>query len=217
MLRTLVSPWTGCTRAERKNSAWGPFFLTTLVGSGGVCLAVPVVFDAGLSERLLAALEAAFSCPKQAALPCVFRLGANLMQRLAKPSDYVLQEVLGQSTYVLPWEPRLCPGNPADDPELGAQIYNEFACATAQGVTQQSPAEQTANIIEWAIAMPGESARRLAADLAATYQGKHKFRIEDLELWDDETKPHRAHLIFHNEEIRRLSAPIIMALRLRAA
>lgn len=47
--------------AERKKSAWGPFFLTTLVGSGGVCLAVPVVFDAGLSERLLAALEAAFA------------------------------------------------------------------------------------------------------------------------------------------------------------
>ncbi|WP_456256745.1 hypothetical protein ACP3PM_28440 (plasmid) [Pseudomonas iridis] len=60
------------------------------------------------------------------------------MQRLAKPSDYVRQEVLGQSTFVLPWEPRLCPGNPADDPELGAQIYNEFACASAQGVTQRS-------------------------------------------------------------------------------
>ena len=61
MLRTLVSPWTGCTRAERKNLAWGPFFLTPLVGSGGVCQAVSVVFDAGLSERLLAALEAAFA------------------------------------------------------------------------------------------------------------------------------------------------------------
>ena len=61
MLRTLVSPWTGCTRAERENLAWGPFPLTTLVGSGGVCPAVFVVFDAGLSERLLAALEAAFA------------------------------------------------------------------------------------------------------------------------------------------------------------
>ena len=76
MLRTLVSPWTGYTRAEWENSAWGPFSLTILVGSDGVCQAVSVVFDAGLSERLLAALEAAFSCPKQAALPCVFRLGA---------------------------------------------------------------------------------------------------------------------------------------------
>ena len=45
------------------------------------------------------------------------------MQRLAKPSDYVRQEVLGQSTYVLPWEPRLCPGNPTDDPALGAHLY----------------------------------------------------------------------------------------------
>ncbi|WP_138726125.1 hypothetical protein [Pseudomonas lactis] len=56
------------------------------------------------------------------------------MQRLAKPSDYVRQEVLGRATFVLPWEPRLCPGNPADDPEIGAQLYNEFACAAAKGV-----------------------------------------------------------------------------------
>ena len=164
------------------------------------------VFDVGLSERLLAALGA---------LPCDFRLGANLMQRLAKPSDYVRQEVLGQSTFVLPWEPRLCPGNPADDPELGAQLYNEFACAAAQGVTQRSPAEQMTDIIDWAIATPGEAARGLAADLAAAYQGKHQFRMDDLELWDEETKAHRAHLIFHNEEIQGLSAPVIMSLRVR--
>ena len=69
MLRTLVSPWTGYTRAEWENSAWGPFSLTILVGSDGVCQAVSVVFDAGLSERLLAALGA---------LPCDFRLGAAL-------------------------------------------------------------------------------------------------------------------------------------------
>ena len=139
------------------------------------------------------------------------------MQRLAKASDYVVQEVLGQSIYVLPWEPRLCPGNPADDPELGAQLYNYFACAASQGVTQRSPAEQIADIVDWAIATPGEAARSLAADLAATYQGKHQFRIDDLKLWDEETKPHRAHLIFHNEAIAGLSAPLIMALRVRAA
>ena len=138
------------------------------------------------------------------------------MQRLAKPSDYVRQYVLGQSTYVLPWEPRLCPGNPADDPELGAQLYNEFACNAAQGVTPRSPAEQLADIIGWAIATPGEAACGLAADLAATYQGKHQFRPEDLQHWDEETKPHRAHLIFHNQELRALSARTIMALRFRA-
>ena len=165
------------------------------------------VFAVGLSERLLAALGA---------LPCDFRPGANRMQRLAKPSDYVRQEVLGQLTFVLPWEPRLCPGNPADDPDLGAQLYNEFACAAAQGVTPRSPAEQTADIIDWVIATPGEAARSLAADLAATYQGTHQFRMKDLELWDEETKRHRAHLIFHNEDIRGLSAKAIMALRSRA-
>ena len=138
------------------------------------------------------------------------------MQRLAKPSDYVRQEVFGQSTYVLPWEPRLCPGNPADDPELGAQLYNEFACAAAQGVTQRSPAEQIADIIEWTIATSGEAARSLAADLAATYQGKHQFRMEDLQHWEEETKSHRAQLIFHNDEILKISARTIMALRKRA-
>jgi len=138
------------------------------------------------------------------------------MQRLAKPSDYVRQEVLGQSTYVLPWEPRLCPGNPADDPEVGAPLYNEFAQEEAKGVQRRSPQEQVADIIEWTIATPGEAARSLAADLAATYQGKHKFRMDDLELWDEETKPHRAHLIFHNEELRCLSAQIVMSLRVRA-
>lgn len=138
------------------------------------------------------------------------------MQRLAKPSDYVRQEVLGQLSYVLPWEQRLCPGNPTDDPALGAQLYNEFACAAAQGVTQRSSTEQIADIIDWVIATPSEAARCLAADLAATYQGKHQFQMSDLELWDEETKPHRAHLIFHNEEIRGLSAPVIMSLRVRA-
>ena len=138
------------------------------------------------------------------------------MQRIAKPSDYVLQDILGRSQYVLPWEPRLCPGNPAEDPELGAQLYNEFACAAAKGVTQRSAGEQTADIIDWAIATPGEAARGLAADLAAAYQGKYLFRMEDLELWDQETKPHRAHLIFHNEDIRALPAQIVMDLRSRA-
>ena len=139
------------------------------------------------------------------------------MQRLAKPSDYVRQDLFGQSTYMLPWEPRLCPGNPADDPELGAQLYNDFSCAAAQGVTQRSPAEQMADIIDWAIVTPGEAARGLAADLAAAYQGKHQFLMEDLEHWDAETKPHRAHLIFHNEDLRALSAQTVMALRVRAA
>ena len=138
------------------------------------------------------------------------------MQRLAKPSDYVLQEVLGQQMYLIPWEPRLCPGNPADDPELGAQLYNEFACAAAQGVTQRSPAEKTADIIDWAITTPGEAARSLAAYLAATYLGKHQFRMEDLEQWDEETKDYRSHLIFHNDDIEGISAQTVMGLRGRA-
>ena len=165
------------------------------------------VFDVGLSERLIAALGA---------LPCDFHLGADLMQRLAKPSDYVPMDILGRPSYVLPWEPRLCPGNPADDPKVGASLYNEFAQEEAKGVQQRSPQEQVADIIEWTIATPGEAARSLAADLTAAYLGKHRFLLDDLEHWEAETKVYRAHLVFHHDDIQELSPPVIMALRVRA-
>lgn len=138
------------------------------------------------------------------------------MQRLAKPSDYVLQDVLGRPSYVLPWETRLCPGNPADDPEVGASLYNEFAQEEANGVPRRSPLEQVADIIEWTIATPGEAARRLATDLAATYQGKYQFGMEVLQDCDEETKPHRAHLVFHNQDIHNLSGRTVMTLHVRA-
>ena len=92
-----------------------------------------------------------------------------------------------------------------------------FAQAEASGVQPRSSEEQVADIIEWTIATPGEAARGLAADLAATYQGKHQFLMKDLEHWDAETKAHRAHLIFRNEGLRALSAQTVMALRVRAA
>ena len=76
MLRTLVSPWTGCTRAERGNLAWGPFPLTTLVGSGGVCPAVSVVFDAGLSERLRPLWNQLSAAQSRLRYHAFFRLGA---------------------------------------------------------------------------------------------------------------------------------------------
>ena len=217
MLRTLVSPWTGCTRAERKNSAWGPFFLTTLVGSGGVCQAVSGVEDAGLSERLLAAMEAAFSCPKPSALPFDFRLGQFLMQRLAIPSDYVLQFILGRASYVLPWEDRLCPGNPTDDPETGAEEYNAYAIKKAQGVDRATKPDPVLDAVYLALKTPGEAYRALAGDLAEAYQGRYRFLIDNLAQWDEETRWLRADLVFSNAELRHLSATQVMALRTRAA
>ena len=109
------------------------------------------------------------------------------MQRLVKPSDYVLQDVLGQSMYLIPWEPRLCPGNPAEDPEVGAQLYNTFVQDQAKGVVPRAPAQQMSDILDWVFETAGEPARRLAADLAAAYLGKHSFLIDDLEDWDAET------------------------------
>ena len=139
------------------------------------------------------------------------------MQRLVKPSDYVLQDVLGQSMYQIPWEPRLCPGNPAEDPEVGALLYNTFVQDQAKGVVPRTPAEQMSDILDWVFETAGEPARRLAADLAAAYLGKHSFLIDDLEDWDAETKSHRAYMVFHNEGLRALSAQTVIALRVRVA
>ena len=139
------------------------------------------------------------------------------MQRLAKPSDYIRQELFGRISYVIPWETRLCPGNPADSPETGAELYNEFVQEEAKGVVPRTPAEQISDILNWVLKTPGESAHRLAADLAAAYLGKHSFRIDDLEGWDAETKAHRAHLVFHNKDIAQLPARTVMALRVRAS
>ncbi|MFI8377156.1 hypothetical protein ACIGCH_24160, partial [Pseudomonas helleri] len=81
------------------------------------------------------------------------------MQRLVKPSDYVLQDVLGQSMYQIPWEPRLCPGNPAEDPEAGALLYNAFVQDQAKGVVPRTPAEQMSDILDWVFETAGEPAR----------------------------------------------------------
>lgn len=138
------------------------------------------------------------------------------MQRLAKPTDYVLTDVLGKPMYTIPWETRLCPGNPADDPQDGASLYNEFVMAQANGEQSRTPEQQVNDIIEWTLATPGEAARRLAVDLAAAYQGTYQFRIEDPEQWDPQIKAFRAHLIFHNQDLRSLGASQVMALRNRS-
>ena len=138
------------------------------------------------------------------------------MQRLAKPSDYVLQDVLGQSMYVLPWEPCLCPGNPTHDPEEGAVEYNTEAIKRAQGAVNP-PLDEVEEAVQWVLNTPGDAARTLAANLAAAYQGDYVFRLEDLETWDAETKKQRATLAFRNAELRRLSARQVMSLRARSA
>ena len=139
------------------------------------------------------------------------------MQRLAKPSDYVLQDVLGRSMYVLPWEPRLCPGNPAENPETGAAEYNENALLRAQEGDTGAVTDEVGDSVDWALKTPGEAARAFAADLAAAYQGDYQFCLENLDQWDERTKAFRADLVFRNAELRQLTARQVMALRARAA
>ena len=139
------------------------------------------------------------------------------MQRLAKPSDYVLQDVLGRSMYVLPWEPRLCPGNPADDPETGAAEYNEHALVRAQEGDTGAIPDPVGEAVDLALKTPGEAYRALAEDLAEAYQGRYRFLIDNLAQWDEETRWLRADLVFSNSELRHLSATQVMALRTRAA
>ena len=144
--------------------------------------AVSVVFDAGLSERLLAALKQ-LSLPK--ALCAIIRFSSRkfLMQRLAIPSDYVLQFILGRSSYVLPWEDKLCPGNPADDPETGAEEYNAYAIKKAQEVGRATKPDPVLDAVYLALKTPGEAYRALAEDLAEAYQGRYRFLIDNLAQW----------------------------------
>ncbi|MQT34064.1 hypothetical protein, partial [Pseudomonas helleri] len=86
-----------------------------------------------------------------------------------------------------------------------------------KGVVPRAPAQQMSDILDWVFETAGEPARRLAADLAAAYLGKHSFLIDDLEDWDAETKSHRACLVFHGEDIGGLSARTVMKLRARVA
>lgn len=139
------------------------------------------------------------------------------MQRLAKPSDYVLQDILGKSHYVLPWEDKLCPGNPTDDPVIGAVAYNEHALERAHNGGVGLTADPIGDAVNSALKTPGEAYRTLARDLAASYLGDYQFLMSDLEHWDDETKPIRADLVFSNQDLRSLSARQVMDLRARAA
>ncbi|MGH8440658.1 MAG: hypothetical protein ACRERW_16635 [Pseudomonas sp.] len=139
------------------------------------------------------------------------------MQRLAKPSDYVLQDILGKSHYVLPWEDKLCPGNPTDDPAVGAVAYNEHALERAHNGGVGLTADPIGDAVNLAIKTPGEAYRTLARDLAASYLGDYQFLMSDLEHWDDETKLIRAYLVFSNQDLRSLSARQVMDLRARSA
>lgn len=146
-----------------------------------------------------------------------FSPGSSPMQRIAKPSDYVLQDILGRSQYVLPWEDKLCPGNPTDDPETGAIEYNAHALERAHNGGIAITGDPIGDAVYAALKTPGEAHRTLARDLAASYLGDYKFRMSDLELWDEETKPIRAGLVFSNQDMRNLSARQVMDLRARAA
>ncbi|AWZ09934.1 MULTISPECIES: hypothetical protein [Bacteria] len=139
------------------------------------------------------------------------------MQRLAIPSDYVLQFILGRASYVLPWEDKLCPGNPADDPETGAEEYNAYAIKKAQEVGRATKPDPVLDAVYLALKTPGEAYRALAEDLAEAYQGRYRFLIDNLAQWDEETRWLRADLVFSNSELRHLSATQVMALRTRAA
>lgn len=139
------------------------------------------------------------------------------MPRLVKPSDYVLQAVMDKKVYVLPWERRLCPGNPTDEPEQGALLYNKYILNFIHGVTQLTPGERVVEIAQWCLAMAGEPARALADDLSAAYLDRYSFLLADLSKCDDESKEFRGHLAFWSEEINKLPANLVMALRARAA
>ncbi|WP_449433492.1 hypothetical protein [Pseudomonas putida] len=139
------------------------------------------------------------------------------MQRLVKPSDYVLQAVMDRKVYVLPWERRLCPGNPTDEPEQGALLYNQYILSFIHSVTPRRPEERVADIARWCLATSGETARVLADDLSAAYLDRYHFVLADLKNYQDESTELRGHLAVWPDEVKKLPANLVMALRARAA
>ena len=77
------------------------------------------------------------------------------MQRLAIPSDYVLQFILGRASYVLHGRTNF-PGNPADDPETGAEEYNAYAIKKAQEVGRATKPDPVLDAVYLALKTPGE-------------------------------------------------------------
>ena len=139
------------------------------------------------------------------------------MQRLVKPSDYVLQTVMNRMVYILPWERRHCPGNPTDEPEQGALLYNKYILNFIHGVAPRSPSERVTEIAQWCLAIAGEPSRALADDLSAAYLSRYNFLLADISKYDDESKEFRGHLALWSDEIKKLPAHLVMALRARAA
>ncbi|WP_350647199.1 hypothetical protein [Pseudomonas sp. HY13-MNA-CIBAN-0226] len=139
------------------------------------------------------------------------------MQRLVKPSDYVLKPMMDKMVYMLPWERRHCPGNPTDEPEQGALLYNKYILNFIDAVAPLTPKERVIVIARWCLASSGESARSLADDFSAAYLSRHNFSLADVSKSDDESKEYRGHLALWPDEIKKLPANLVMALRARAA
>ncbi len=139
------------------------------------------------------------------------------MHRLVAPSDYILQAVMDKKVYILPWERRLCPGNPTDEPEQGALLYNNYILNFMHGVAPREPGDQVIEIVQWCLAVAGEPARALADDLSAAYLSRHRFQLADMAKYNDESKEFRGHLALWSDEIKKLPANLVMALRARAA
>ncbi|MCW8277904.1 hypothetical protein IMF27_21920 [Pseudomonas sp. PCH199] len=139
------------------------------------------------------------------------------MHRLVKPSDYVLQTVMDKAVYILPWERRHCPGNPTDEPEKGALLYNKYIRNFVHGLTQRTPGERLNEIAQSCLTLTGEPAKALADDLSAAYLGRYSFALADISKYDADSKEFRGELAICSDEIKKLPANIVMALRARAA
>ncbi|WAH62178.1 hypothetical protein LZ023_40590 (plasmid) [Pseudomonas silvicola] len=135
--------------------------------------------------------------------------------RLAKLEDYQSFEMLGCTKYRITWCDKLCPGNPADDPQSGLQEFNDWQCSIAAGHEQLSRNERLAVIVQWCLTAPGGMGVRLAQLIITTHKPpRPRIGMEfDATQYLEPELAFRYELAFLNDEIWKLPAQEVLELQ----
>lgn len=136
--------------------------------------------------------------------------------RLALPDDFEPFDFMGRTMYRVRWCDRLCPGNPAEDPATGAELFNEWQCAIAAGHDPQlEPGQRLALIIRWCLDSATKDAIKLASEIIGKYKGSASVITLDFpkDNFGEPALAYRYELAFLNKQVMELPAETVMQLQ----